>query len=117
MAEAKESQSQRLLIMVARSESALDEIVTGLLDVGITGATVIESKGLGAILRQEMPMFAGLASFLPQHTGSRVVLSLTTPDHIERLNRFLGEMHPDDQPLSIVVQVEASWSKNQFPTD
>lgn len=96
----------RLLIMIARNESALDELMTGLLDVGITGATILESKGMGAILRQEMPMFAGLASLLPQQTGSRVILSVARTDRLERMQRFVEEMRQEDRPLLIVVPVE-----------
>ena len=99
----------RLLIMIARSEAALDELVTGMLDVGITGATVVESKGLGAILRQDMPMFAGLAALLPQHTGSRVVISLCEMDEIAELRRYVDDMEPDQQPIAITLHVDEMW--------
>ncbi len=95
--------------MIARSEAALDELVTGMLDVGITGATVVESKGLGAILRQDMPMFAGLAALLPQHTGSRVVISLTTLDEIADLRKYVDDMEPEQQPIVITLHVDEMW--------
>jgi len=101
--------TRRLLILIARSEAALDELVTGMLDVGITGATVVESKGLGAILRQDMPMFAGLAALLPQHTGSRVVISLTTTEEIEQLRTYVDDMEPDQQPIAIAIPVAEFW--------
>ena len=72
-----------LLIAIASSPAALDEMVTVLLDLGVPGATVIDSKGLGALLRQEMPIFAGLASLLPDQTGSRVVFSVATHEVAE----------------------------------
>lgn len=99
----------RLLVMIARSEAALDELVTGMLDVGITGATVVESKGLGAILRQDMPMFAGLAALLPQHTGSRVVISLTNTEEIAALRKYVDDMEPDQQPIAITLNVDEMW--------
>lgn len=99
----------RLLILIARTEAALDELVTGMLDVDITGATVVESKGLGAILRQDMPMFAGLAALLPQHTGSRVVISLTNLDEIAELRRYVDDMEPDQQPIAVSLPVDESW--------
>lgn len=101
--------SKRLLILIARSEAALDELVTGMLDVGITGATVVESKGLGAILRQDMPMFAGLAALLPQHTGSRVVISLTDTSEIEALRTYVDDMEPDQQPIAVSIPVDDFW--------
>ena len=79
----------RLLVLIARNEDAFDPLITGLLDVGITGATVIESRGIGAVIREDMPFFAGLAALLPQHTGSRMLVSVTTPDRIEGLLKEL----------------------------
>jgi hypothetical protein len=99
----------RLLILITRTRAALDELITGLLDVGATGATVIESRGLGAIVREDMPIFAGLAALLPQHTGSRVVISLTTLEVIDSLRKFISEMHPDDRPIAIVLPVEQAF--------
>ena len=55
----------RLLVLIARSEESFDPLVSALLDAGITGATVLESRGLANIIRMEMPIFAGLASLLP----------------------------------------------------
>jgi len=69
-----------LLVAIASSPAALDEMVTVLLDLGVPGATVVDSKGLGALLRQEMPIFAGLAALLPDQTGSRVVFSVARKD-------------------------------------
>lgn len=80
-----------LFIAIASSAAALDELVTTLLDLGIPGATVIDSKGLGALLRQEMPIFAGLASLLPDRTGSRVVLSLARADVAESVLEHIEE--------------------------
>ncbi len=110
------STEQRLLILIARHDDALDELVTGLLDAGIHGATVIESKGLGQYLRQEMPIFAGLAALLPQTTGSRVVISLTTPEVIERLRTYVDEMRDEDRPIAIVVPVMDVFGLGQRPT-
>jgi nitrogen regulatory protein P-II 1 len=96
----------RLLILIARNDEAFDPLVTGLLDVGITGATVVDSRGLSALLRDEMPIFAGLASLLPRSTGSKVVVSITTADRIEALGRFLGQMREDLRPLGATIPVE-----------
>lgn len=88
-----------MFIAIASSAAALDELVTALLDLGIPGATVIDSKGLGALLRQEMPIFAGLASLLPDRTGSRVVLSITREDVAERVLLHIEEELRDEVNL------------------
>ena len=97
---------QRLLVIITRNKSSLDELITGLLDIGITGATVVESRGLAAIVREDMPMFAGLAELLPQATGSRVILSLAPQPFVDMLQSFVNEMKADDRPLVIVMPVD-----------
>lgn len=106
-----QDESRRLLVMIARDEAALDELVTGMLDVGMTGATVIDSQGLSAILRQDMPIFAGLAALLPQPSGSRVVISLTRIEVIETLKRFIDEMDPVRRPIAMVLPVEDAFGR------
>ncbi len=95
-----------LLILVASSSSMLDDIITAMLDLGISGATVIESKGLGAILRDEMPIFAGLASMIPENTGSRVVLSATSQTMADGLFQFIEEeLAPSERPIALTAPV------------
>ena len=48
---ARAATDARLLILIARTEESFDPLVTALLDAGITGATVLESRGIGAIIR------------------------------------------------------------------
>lgn len=103
-----EKQKWVLLIVIASDPDTLDELITGMLDVGLGGATVIESKGLGAILREEMPIFAGLAAMLPQRTGSRVMLSVTSPERAaEAFNYFENELEASHRPIAFTIPVVA----------
>lgn len=100
-----DQQDTRLLVMIARSDAALDELITGLLYAGIRGATVLDSRGLGSILRQDMPIFAGLAALLPQHTGNKVVISLTSQSVIDSMKKFIDGMRHEDRPIAMVLPV------------
>ncbi|TVQ31890.1 MAG: hypothetical protein EA376_07845 [Phycisphaeraceae bacterium] len=96
-----------LLVMIASNPAMLDDLITALLDIGVTGATVIETKGMGAILREDMPIFAGLASLIPEHTGSRVVLSLTTSKQAGEAFRYLlDELEPNERPIAFTTPVD-----------
>jgi len=103
---------RRLLITIARDETVLDELVTGMLDVGMSRATVLEAKGLSAILRQDMPIFAGLAALLPPHTGSRVILCVTDTKTLERYKRYLEELPEEQRPIGVVVPVDETFGLN-----
>ncbi|HEU4642909.1 MAG TPA: P-II family nitrogen regulator [Gemmatimonadaceae bacterium] len=50
----------QLLIAVVNHEEKLDDILAGFLELGITGATIIDSSGMGRVLTHEVPIFAGL---------------------------------------------------------
>jgi len=103
----KSGSDTRLLVLIARSEESFDPLVSALLDAGITGATVLESRGLANIIRMEMPIFAGLASLLPQATGTRVVLSIATTTRIDQLMRFIGQLPLERRPIGVTLPVES----------
>jgi nitrogen regulatory protein PII len=50
----------QLLIAVINQEEKLDEILSGLVELGVTGATIISSEGMGRVLSHDIPIFAGL---------------------------------------------------------
>ncbi len=52
----------KLLIAVLNDEALLDDLITGWLDIGITGATVLESTDLLQLISDHIPIFAGFRS-------------------------------------------------------
>ena len=52
----------QLLIAVVNQQEKLDEILSGLVELGVTGATILNSEGMGRLLTHEIPIFAGLAA-------------------------------------------------------
>lgn len=100
------SESRVLLIMIVASTAILDDVITVLLDIDVAG-TVVESKGLMALLREEMPIFGGLASMLPETTGSRVVISVCTRTRVQSVFEVLqDEFEERYRPLALTVPIE-----------
>ncbi len=58
----------QLAVMILNQEELLDVLLEGFLEIGISGATIIDSMGMGHILSTEVPIFAGLKFMF---TGSR----------------------------------------------
>ena len=54
-----------LLVCVIDHEDHLDAILSGFVELGVTGATLIKSEGMGRAL-EDLPVFAGLQSLLAQ---------------------------------------------------
>ena len=57
---------------VINREEKLEQLLSGFLDLGVTGATVVSSEGMGRVLSQDVPVFAGLQTLIsrsrPQNT-------------------------------------------------
>ena len=51
----------KLLFIVLNSAEKLEEVLEGLIETGVTGATVIDSVGMGHII-EGVPLFAGMRS-------------------------------------------------------
>jgi nitrogen regulatory protein P-II 1 len=49
-----------LLVVILHKEEFLDDVLSGLVEMGIIGATVIESTRMSEILVHDIPIFAGL---------------------------------------------------------
>ncbi|MDA0802285.1 MAG: hypothetical protein O2819_00805 [Planctomycetota bacterium] len=95
--------SNRLLVGIARSEASFEQLVSILLDAGVPGATVIESRGLASILREELPIYSGLAALLPSATGSRVMLAVCSAHAAETAVRFAQQSPAEERPIIAVL--------------
>lgn len=82
----------KLMVIIVDQPDLVDEVVTGFLDIGVRGATIIESRGMGQIVRQDMPIFAGLASLFPETTGSRMIISVMPADLVDRVTELVDEI-------------------------
>jgi nitrogen regulatory protein PII len=66
-----------LLVYVCNQAEKLDEILEGFLEIGITGATVIDSVGMGQIISSEVPIFAGFrALFRGASSVNKTIISV-----------------------------------------
>ncbi len=89
---AEEQPHRVLMVLILDQAELVDELLTGFLDIGVPGATVLESRGMGSIIRKDMPIFAGLASLFPEHTGSRVVISVLDRDTADQVTELVEEL-------------------------
>jgi len=53
-----------LLVCVVNEPRKVDDILQAFLEIGVTGATVIDSYGMGSLLVEDIPIFAGFRSLL-----------------------------------------------------
>lgn len=99
----------QLLIAVIHQEEKLDEILSGFVELGVTGATVINSEGMGRFLARDVPIFAGLADLAAlSRPRNYTVFSVIREDEkvdavIALLQQVCGNL--DDPATGIVFTV------------
>jgi nitrogen regulatory protein P-II 1 len=54
----------QLLVAVINEPEALDDVLSGFLEIGITGATIINSEGMARVLTHDIPIFAGIQTLI-----------------------------------------------------
>ncbi|MGK7311973.1 MAG: P-II family nitrogen regulator [Candidatus Longimicrobiales bacterium M2_2A_002] len=95
-----------LLIAVINQEDRLDDILSGFLELGITGATVIDSEGMGHVLSHDIPIFAGLQTLISRaRPQNQTIFSVIDDDAkvegaIALLQEICGDM---DNPATGIV--------------
>jgi nitrogen regulatory protein PII len=64
----------QLLVAVINHVEQVDDILAGFVELGITGATVVNSEGMGHVLSHDVPIFAGLRSLTTRSRPSNQTL-------------------------------------------
>ncbi len=50
----------KLALLVLNKEELLETLLEGFIEIGVSGATIFDSIGMGHILSSDVPIFAGL---------------------------------------------------------
>lgn len=99
----------QLLIAVINQEEKLDEILSGLVELGVTGATIINSEGMGRVLSHDIPIFAGLETLASRsRPQNQTLFSVIREDDkvdavISLLEEICGSL--EDPATGIVVTI------------
>jgi nitrogen regulatory protein PII len=83
-----------LLIAVLNDVDRMDEVLAGFLEIGITGATVVNSEGMGRVLSHDIPIFAGLQTLISRSRPQNQTLFsvIDDPEKVERAIALLQEV-------------------------
>lgn len=86
----------QLLIAVINQEEKIEDILSGFLELGVTGATLVNSEGMGRMLSHEIPIFAGLER-LAERTRPRnqTIFSVVEEDKVDAVMHLLRDICGD----------------------
>ncbi|HEU4880928.1 MAG TPA: hypothetical protein VFT45_01750 [Longimicrobium sp.] len=95
----------QLLIAVINQEERMEEILSGFLEIGITGATLINTEGMGRLLASEVPIFAGLQALAGRtRPRNQTLFSVLEDEKVDAALALLQEVCGDfDQPATGIV--------------
>lgn len=86
----------QLLMAVVNDPEKVDEILSGFLELGITGATIISSEGMGRVLSHDIPIFAGLQTLISRsRPQNRTIFSVVEDEKVEPALALLQEVCGD----------------------
>ena len=101
----------KLIIFVLNQEERLEEILEAFLELGINGATILDSIGMGRILAHDIPIFAGFQNLLHDtRPGNKTILSVVPEKKIERIiqavEQIIGSLDEPGNGLFISLPVD-----------
>jgi len=85
--------NMKLFVIILNKVELLDDLLSALLEIGISGATVLDSTGMGRILTTQVPIFAGLRdAFSGCCPQNKTILTVVTADQIEDMEIVLEDV-------------------------
>jgi nitrogen regulatory protein PII len=83
----------QLLVAVINHEEMLDDILAGFIELGITGATVVRSEGMGRVLSHDVPIFAGVRSLTARsRPTNQTVFSVVDDEKVDAAIALIQEI-------------------------
>ncbi|MBN2008142.1 hypothetical protein JW960_02215 [candidate division KSB1 bacterium] len=86
----------KLVVVILNQVDLVEDLLSAFLEIGISGATVLDSTGMGRILTTQIPIFAGLrdafAGCCPQN---KTIISIIQENQLRDMEIVLNEVCGD----------------------
>ena len=76
------------LIIVLEKQEYLEDVLSALVEVGVTKASIVESTSMNKALADTVPIFAGLRHEMWRHPFTKTILALVEEERT--LDEFIG---------------------------
>ncbi len=99
-----------LLLFVLNKEEHLDEILELFLELDISGATILDSVGMGRILAHDIPIFAGFRNLMQEsRPGNKTIFTVVEEAKVplieEGIQQICGALDEPGAGILITVPV------------
>ena len=86
----------QLLVAVVNHAELVDDILAGFVELGITGATIVNSEGMGHVLSHDVPIFAGVRALAARSRPSnQTVFSVIDDEKLDDAIALIQEVCGD----------------------
>jgi len=104
----------RLLVVVLNREEYLDDILALFVELGIRGATILDSVGMGRILSHDIPIFAGFRDLMVGNRPyNKTILSVVEDELVEAavkgIEGVCGSFSRPGTGLIFTLPVDGIW--------
>lgn len=101
----------KLIIFILNQEERLEEVLEAFVELGINGATILDSIGMGRILAHDIPIFAGFQNLLHDtRPGNKTIFSVVPENKVERIiqavEQIIGSLDESGNGLFISLPVD-----------
>jgi len=103
----------RLLVFICNNPEKLEEVLEGYLEVGITGATIVDSLGMGHTLATQVPIFAGFQPlFSAASAYNKTILSVIkeaskVEEALDMIEEICGPLGEPGVGIAFTVSLES----------
>ncbi len=101
----------KLAFLILNKQEYLETLLEGFIEIGVTGATIIDTIGMGHILSSEVPIFAGLRfMFAGSRPYNKTIISAIKQEKIEPLKelitKVLGPLDESGNGILFFIPIE-----------
>ncbi len=83
----------KLAVLFLNQIEYLEELLSVFLEIGVTGASVVDSVGMGHIISENIPIFAGLrGAFAGSSPKNRIIVALIHEEVIEPMQEVMNDI-------------------------
>jgi nitrogen regulatory protein P-II 1 len=102
----------KLVIIFVNRAEFMEDILEGFLEIGVSGATVVDSVGMGRILSHDVPIFAGIRKAFPGLSpDNKTIFAVTDENLVEDIMAVIEDVcGPLDQPgagVAVVLPIDS----------
>lgn len=83
----------KLAVVFLNKIEYLEDLLSAFLEIGVSGATIIDSVGMGHIISQNIPIFAGLRdTFAGSSPIQKLILAVVEEELITKIDEVLADI-------------------------